>query len=78
MYKENHDVYTGDDGILTKKIWNSGKRVVVSMDYGFSHPKPEDKKEEEYQKWKRESWLRDNVKFLDEKFTGSNKKGFYD
>ena len=78
MYKENHDIYTGDDGILTKRIWKLGKRVVVSVDYGLVHPKPEDEKEVEYQTWKMEQWKKDNIKFLDESFNGTNKKGFYD
>lgn len=79
MYKENHDIYTGDDGILMINVKRKlGKRTVISLDYGLVHPKALDKKEEEYQQWKMESFKRDNLKFLDEKYTGSNKKGFYD
>jgi len=79
MYKENHDIYTGDDGILMLNIKKKlGKRSVVSMDYGLVHPKSMDEEEDNYQKWKNDSWNRDNLKFMDEKFKGKNKTGFYD
>ena len=79
MYKENHDIYTGDDGILMINVKRKlGKRTVISMDYGMVHPKAQDEDEEKYQEWKMKSWQRDNLKFLDENFRGENRKGFYD
>ena len=79
MYKEKHDIYTGDDGILMINVKKKlGKKSVVSMDYGLVHPKSLDEEEDKYQNWKMESWKRDNLKFLDENFKGKNKTGFYD
>ena len=78
MYKENHDIYTGDDGILCHNIQNKlGKDVLISCDCKLFHPPPV-KEEEDYAKWKMESWQRDQLKFLKEDYVGSNKKGFYD
>lgn len=78
MYRENHDIYTGDDGILTYNIQNKlGKDVLISCDCKLFHPLIE-KEEEDYAKWKMESWQRDQLKFLKEGYVGSNKKGFYD
>lgn len=78
MYKENHDIYTGDDGILTKNVSKIlGKEVYISKHAAMLHPSPT-KDEEEYTKWKSESWKRDNLQFLKEDFKGSNQKGFYD
>ena len=76
--KKTTDVYTGDDGILTHKIEKIlGKYVYVSMNCSLKHPSPgEDEKE--YTEWKGESWKRDQLKFLDQDYTGENKKGFYD
>lgn len=78
MYKENHDVYTGDDGILTHKVRKIlGKEVYVTKNCSLDHPFPgEDEKE--YSEWKMESWKRDGLQFLKEDFKGTNRKGFYD
>lgn len=79
MYKENHDVYTGDDGILMINVKRKlGKRTVISLDCGLVHPKAQGEEEENYQVWKMESWKRDNLQFLNSSFTGGSKKGFYD
>ena len=78
MYKENHDIYTGDDGILTHNIEKMlGKYVYVSIECSLTHPSPgEDEKE--YTEWKAKSWQRDQLNFLNEDYTGENSKGFYD
>jgi len=77
-YKENHDIYTGDDGIITYNISRKlGKRVLVCCDAELLHPKPgEDEKG--YTEWKAKSWQRDQLKFIKDNYTGSNKKGYYD
>ena len=78
MYKENHDIYTGDDGILTKNINKIlGKDVYISKHAAMFHPPPAED-EKDYAKWKEESWKRDNLQFLKDDFRGSNQKGFYD
>lgn len=78
MYRENHDIYTGDDGILTYNIQNKlGKDVLISKECTMFHPFIEES-EKNYAEWKMESWKRDGLKFLKEGYTGSNKKGFYD
>lgn len=79
MYRENHDIYTGDDGILTYNIQNKlGKDVLISKECVMFHPPHEGEEEKDYAEWKMESWKRDGLKFLKEGYTGSNKKGFYD
>ena len=77
-YKENHDIYTGDDGILTYNISRKlGKRVLVCVDAELLHPRPgEDEKG--YTEWKAKSWQRDQLKFIKDSYTGENKKGYYD
>ena len=78
MYKENHDIYTGDDGILTHNIEKLlYKYVYISVDCSLTHPFPGEE-EKEYTEWKMESWKRDQLKFLNKDYTGENKKGFYD
>lgn len=78
MYKENHDVYTGDDGILTMNVIKKlGKQPVVLKDCYMVHEFP-DEDEKDYTQWKGESWKRDNTQFLKEDYVGKNKKGFYD
>ena len=78
MYKEGHDIYTGDDGILTYNIQEKlGKYAYISMDCQLIHPKPSED-EKEYTQWKAESWQRDQLKFLDANYTGENKKGYFD
>ena len=77
-YKENHDVYTGDDSILTYNVFRKlGKEAVIAHDYYLKHPKG-DENEKEYTDWKRKSWQRDNINFIKDNYTGSNTKGFYD
>lgn len=77
-YKQNHDIYTGDDSILTYNVFRKlGKQAVIAHDYYLKHPKPTEE-EKEYTKWKMESWNRDNVNFIKDNYTGSNQKGFYD
>lgn len=77
-YKENHDIYTGDDGILTYKVYRYLNKVcAVSMDYGMIHPGPEED-EKGYLEWKRKRWQKDNLNFLKDNYTGSIKKGYYD
>ena len=77
-YKENHDIYTGDDGILTYKVYRYLNKVcAVSMDYGMIHPGPEED-EKGYLEWKRKRWQKDNLNFLKDNYTGSVKKGYYD
>ena len=79
MYRENHDIYTGDDGILTYNIQNKlGKDVLISKECVMFHPPHEGEEEKDYAEWKMESWKRDGLKFLKDGYTGSNKKGFYD
>lgn len=78
MYKENHDIYTGDDGILTHNIEKIlGKYVYISIDCSLTHPRPGEE-EKGYSEWKKKSWERDQLKFLDSNYTGTNTKGFYD
>ena len=78
MYKENHDIYTGDDGIVTHNIEKMlGKYVYVSVDCSLTHPSPGEN-EKEYTEWKGKSWQRDQLKFLNQDYTGENRKGFYD
>lgn len=77
-YKENHDIYTGDDGILTYKVYRYLNKVcAVSMDYGMIHPKA-DEEERGYLEWKRKRWQKDNLNFLKDDYRGSVKKGYYD
>lgn len=79
MYRENHDIYTGDDGILTYNIQKKlGKDVLISKDCVMLHPPHEGEEEKGYVEWKMESWKRDGLKFLKEGYTGSNTKGYYD
>ena len=79
MYRENHDIYTGDDGILTYNIQKKlGKDVLISKDCVMYHPSHEGEEERGYVEWKMESWKRDGLKFLKEGYTGSNTKGYYD
>ena len=78
MYKSGHDIYTGDDGILTHNIQEKlGKYVYISMNCQLIHPKP-DEDEKEYTEWKAKSWQRDQLKFLDSNYTGENQKGYFD
>ena len=78
MYKENHDIYTGDDGILTHNVSKIlGKYVYISMNCSLIHPFPKEE-EKEYTEWKMESWKRDQLNFLNKDYKGENKKGFYD
>lgn len=77
-YKENHDIYTGDDSILTYNVFRKlGKESVISHDYYLKHPKG-DEEEKLYTEWKTNSWQRDNLNFIKDNYTGSNNKGFYD
>jgi len=77
-YKEGHDIYTGDDGILTHNIGKIlRKYVYVAMNCILEHPKPTED-EKEYTEWKGKSWQRDQLKFLNEDYKGENRKGFYD
>lgn len=77
-YKENHDIYTGDDGILTYNIGRKlGKRVLVCCDVELLHPQP-GKEEKGYVEWKAKSWQRDQLNFIKDNYSGSNKKGYYD
>lgn len=78
-YKSGHDIYTGDDSILTYNVDRIlCKDPVVAVDYYMVHPDVEDEKEKAYQEWKNKSWMRDNVQFVKDDFTGSNKLGFWD
>lgn len=77
-YKENHDVYTGDDSILTYNVFRKlGKIAVIAHDFYLRHPKGEED-EKDYTEWKRNSWQRDNFNFIKDNYTGNNTKGFYD
>jgi hypothetical protein len=77
-YKENHDIYTGDDGILTYKVGRFlGKRVLISIDSYLLHPNPSED-EKGYTEWKAKSWQRDQLNFIKDNYQGSNKKGYYD
>jgi len=78
MYKENHDIYTGDDGIITANVIKKlGKQPVIMKDCYMVHEFPSED-EQEYTKWKMESWKRDNTQFMKDGYRGENKKGFYD
>ena len=78
MYKEGHDVYTGDDGIVMERVNRIlGKDVYISENCSLFHPFP-DESEKGYVEWKMKSWQRDNVQFLKEGYTGSNQKGYWD
>ena len=78
MYKEGHDVYTGDDGIVMERVNKIlGKDVYVSEECSLFHPFP-DESEQGYVEWKKKSWQRDNLQFLKEGYTGSNQKGYWD
>lgn len=78
MYRENHDIYTGDDGILTYNVQKKlGKDVLISKGCVMFHPPPVEE-EKGYTEWKMKSWQRDQLKFLKEGYTGSNTKGYYD
>jgi hypothetical protein len=78
MYKENHDIYTGDDSILTYNVPRKlKKRVIIAMDTYFIHPNPSED-EKGYTEWKTESWKRDNFNFIKDDYKGSNTKGYYD
>lgn len=77
-YKEQHDIYTGDDGILTYNVCRKlGKRVVVDMNSSLIHPNPSED-EKGYTEWKMNSWKRDGLKFIKDNYKGSNIKGYYD
>lgn len=78
MYKENHDIYTGDDSILTYNVFRKlGKEAVVSHDFFMVHPETEEE-EKDYAEWKNKSWERDNINFIKDNYKGSNTKGFFD
>lgn len=78
-YKEDHDIYTGDDSILTYNVERKlCKDPVVAMDYYMLHPGVEDDEEKGYQEWKNKSWMKDNVKFVNDNYKGSNTKGYWD
>ena len=63
-YKENHDIYTGDDSILTYNVYRKlGKIPVIAHDYYLKHPKG-DEDEKLYTEWKMKSWQRDNINFI--------------
>lgn len=77
-YKENHDIYTGDDGILTYNVGRKlGKRVLIAIDCYLIHPKPTEE-EKGYTEWKAKSWNRDQLNFIKDHYQGENKKGYYD
>jgi len=77
-YRDGHDVYTGDDGILTHRVHRElGKEVLVAVKCKVHHPPPEEE-EKGYQEWKMKSWSRDGLKFLDPGYKGENKKGYFD
>ena len=78
MYKEDHDIYTGDDGILTYNVIRKLlKRPVVSANYYLVHPFPSED-EKGYVEWKGKSWQRDQLSFIKDNFKGKNQKGYYD
>ena len=78
MYRDGHDIYTGDDGILTNNIRKIlGKYVYISMDCSLVHPFPGEE-EKGYTQWKGESWKRDQLQFLKDGFKGQNRKGYFD
>jgi len=77
-YKENYDIYTGDDSILTYNVPRVlFKKCAILMDMGMVHPPPEED-EKGYTEWKRKSWARDNVSFIKDNYKGSNKTGYFD
>ena len=77
-YKENHDIYTGDDSILTYNVFRIlGKVAVIAHDFYLKHPTINED-EKGYTLWKQESWKRDNLNFIKDNYTGSNKKGYFD
>ena len=77
-YKENHDIYTGDDSILTYNIFRKlGMESVVADEYYMRHPKGEED-EKDYTEWKMKSWQRDNINFIKDNYTGKNVEGFFD
>ena len=78
MYRNGHDIYTGDDGILTHNIKKMlSKYVYISMDCSLVHPFPGEE-EKGYTEWKGESWKRDQLQFLKDGFKGQNRKGYFD
>lgn len=77
-YKKNHDIYTGDDGILMKKVYEIlAKRCAISMDYKMSHPSGRED-DAGYNEWKKNSWERDKLSFFKDNYKGTNNKGYYD
>lgn len=77
-YKKNHDIYTGDDGILTKKVYEIlAKRCAVTIDYKMTHPSGKED-DEGYNEWKKQSWERDKLSFFENNYKGKNTKGYYD
>ena len=78
MYQEDYDIYTADDAILTYNVVRKlGKTPVIAIDYGMNHPGKEDD-DDEYIKWKQESFRTDGMLFIKDNHKGKNKKGFYD
>ena len=77
-YKSNHDIYTGDDSILTYNVFRIlGKVAVIAHDYYLKHPRVEED-ERGYTEWKMESWKRDNLNFIKDNYKGTNTKGYFD
>lgn len=77
-YKIDHDIYTGDDSILTYNVFRIlGKVAVIAHDCILKHPKGEED-EKGYTDWKMESWKRDNINFIKDNYKGSNVKGYFD
>ena len=77
-YKENHDIYTGDDSILTYNIFRKlAMEAVIAHDYYLKHPKGNEE-EKGYTQWKSASWNRDKLNFIKDNYRGSNRKGFFD
>ena len=78
-YKNDHDIYTGDDSILTYNVERKlCKDPVVAMDFYMVHPDIEGEEEKGYQEWKNKSWARDNVQFIKDGYKGGSKKGYWD
>ena len=60
----NHDIYTGDDGILTHNIEKMlGKYVYVSVDCSLTHPSSGEN-EKEYTEWKGKKLAEGSVKIF--------------
>jgi hypothetical protein len=77
-YRENYDLYTGDDAILMEKVEKKlGKRVLIGVDFPLYHPHPTED-EKGYKDWKMKRFNKDGLRFREEGHKGEMEGGYWD